>query len=134
MSTSGKQLRCVVVTPEKAVLDQAADLVNLPMTDGDLGVLPGRLSLIGSMAPGVLRLKTGNQTKRLFVDGGFVQVKGDTVTILTPRAQVGNEVDVEAARNSLSAPKPKEAGGKVLQEHHNTIMRARALLKAAQSH
>ena len=78
----GRQIRCVVVTPEKAVLDQQVDMVCLPMVDGELGVLPGRLAMIGNMLPGVLRLNSGNQMKRLFIDGGFVQVRSDTVNLL----------------------------------------------------
>jgi F-type H+-transporting ATPase subunit epsilon len=131
MATSGKQMRCVMVTPEKAVLDQAADLVSLPMSDGELGVMPGRQALIGNMGTGVLRIKSGNQTRRVFVDGGFVQVRDDTITVLTPRAQDGTDIDVEAAKKSISAPVPKDAGPKVMKEHQNTILRARAMIRAA---
>ena len=42
----GHALRCVVVTPERALLDETADFVALPMYDGELGVLPGRSPLI----------------------------------------------------------------------------------------
>ena len=131
MASSGKQLRCVVVTPERAVLDQVADLVSLPMSDGELGVLPGRQALIGNLTTGVLRLKSGNQTQRLFVDGGFVQVRGDTITVLTPRAQQGSEIDLDAAEQSLTTSIPKDASAKVIKEHHNTILRARAMVHAA---
>lgn len=131
MATSGKQMRCVLVTPEKAVLDQAADLVSLPMSDGELGVMPGRQALIGNLGTGVLRIKSGNQTRRVFVDGGFVQVRDDTITVLTPRAQDGNEIDVEAAKRSISSAIPKDAGPKVMKEHQHTILRARAMIRAA---
>ena len=43
--------QCVVVTPERGLLDQAADFVVLPMYDGELGVLPGRAPLIGHHSP-----------------------------------------------------------------------------------
>lgn len=128
---TGKQLRCVVVTPEKAVLEQVAELVSLPMSDGELGVMPGRQALIGSMSPGVLRIKSGTQIRRVFVDGGFVQVRDDVVTVLTPRAQDGADIDLEAAKKSLSVSIPKDAGAKVMKEHHNTILRARAMIRAA---
>jgi F-type H+-transporting ATPase subunit epsilon len=131
MASPSKQLRCVVVTPEKAVLDQAADLVSLPMSDGELGVLPGRQALIGNLTTGVLRLKIGAQAVRLFVDGGFVQVRDDTITVLTPRAQLGSEIDLEGAKKSLTSSIPKDASAKVIKEHHNTILRARAMVHAA---
>ena len=81
--TSGKQLKCVVVTPERAVLDEPAEFVALPMYDGELGVLPGRAPLIGRLGVGELRLQQHGTARRLFVDGGFAQVRADTVTILT---------------------------------------------------
>ena len=40
--SSGESLHCVVVTPERAVLDETAEMVILPMIDGELGVLHGR--------------------------------------------------------------------------------------------
>src|SRR5262249_1605994 len=64
-------LRCVVVTPERALVDAAFDFVALPMYDGELGVLPGRAPLIGRLGPGELRTRHGNETNRYFVDGGF---------------------------------------------------------------
>ena len=52
---SDKQLKCVVVTPERAVLDEPADFVALPMFDGELGVLPGRAPWAGRSSPGSTR-------------------------------------------------------------------------------
>src|SRR5207245_2006519 len=82
MDASGKQLKCVVVTPERAVLDEPAEFVALPMYDGELGVLPGRAPLIGRLGAGELRLRQRNTSRRYFVDGGFAQVRADVVTVL----------------------------------------------------
>ena len=82
---SDKQIQCVIVTPEKAVLDETADFIVLPMIDGELGVLPGRAALVGRLGSGELRLKRGNEVKRLRVEGGFAQVRADVVTVLTTR-------------------------------------------------
>ena len=49
----------MVVTPEKAVLDEVADFVAVPMFDGELGVEPGRLPLIGRLGYGELRIRRG---------------------------------------------------------------------------
>jgi len=80
-----RRLQCVVVTPEKAILDEPADMVILPMIDGELGVLPRRAALIGRLGKGELRIKLGNDTRRLHVEGGFAQVRSDVVTVLTER-------------------------------------------------
>lgn len=80
-----KSLQCVIVTPEKAILDEKAEFIVLPMIDGELGVQPGRAALIGRLGKGQLRLKTGTETKTILVDGGFAQVRSDVVTVLTTR-------------------------------------------------
>jgi len=80
-----KSLQCVIVTPEKAILDEKADFIVLPMIDGELGVQPGRAALIGRLGKGTLRLKSGTETKTITVDGGFAQVRADVVTVLTTR-------------------------------------------------
>src|SRR3954454_13705374 len=96
-------LHCVVVTPEKAVLDQICEFVAVPMYDGELGVLPGRLPLIGRLGSGELRTTKGNRVHRYFVDGGFVQIKNNIVTVLTSKAQRAEEINVAAAEAALKA-------------------------------
>lgn len=96
------KVRCVIVTPERAVLDAVAELVVLPMFDGELGVLAGRAPLVGRLGPGELRLRTGTAVARFFVDGGFAQVRANTVTVLTPRAVKADEVTAAKAAEAAS--------------------------------
>src|SRR6267154_58411 len=100
---TGRALRCVVVTPERAVLDEATDFVAVPMADGELGVEPGRLPLIGRLGYGELRIGHGAAAQHWYVDGGFVQVRADVVTLLTARAVKASAIKVEAARAALAA-------------------------------
>lgn len=94
-------LQCVVVTPERAVLDEQADFVVLPLYDGELGILPGRLPLIGRLGFGELRLVQGSRARRYYIDGGFAQVRANVITVLTPRAMTAEEIPVEQARENL---------------------------------
>ena len=96
-------LRCVVVTPERALLDETADFVALPMYDGELGVLPGRSPLIGRLGCGELRIRRGGTTERYYVDGGFAQIRTDVVTVLTSKALKPSEINADAARQALEA-------------------------------
>jgi F-type H+-transporting ATPase subunit epsilon len=99
-------VRCVVVTPEKAVLDKSVEMVVLPMIDGELGVLPGRAPIIGRLGAGELRLKTGTTSERWFVEAGFVQVRSNVVTVLTANAKPADTVTpemAEAARTEAEA-------------------------------
>jgi F-type H+-transporting ATPase subunit epsilon len=86
MSTE-KKLQCIVVTPEKSVLDEPADFVVLPMIDGELGVLPSRAPLIGRLGKGQLRITQGTTQKLYQLNGGFAQVRSNVVTVLTPKIE-----------------------------------------------
>jgi F-type H+-transporting ATPase subunit epsilon len=96
------RVRCIVVTPEKAVLDENAELVVLPMIDGELGVLFGRAPIIGRLGAGELRLKTGTAVKRFFVEAGFVQVRANVVTVLTATAEAAAKVTAEMATDAAT--------------------------------
>src|SRR5262245_42991449 len=95
-SASGRTIQVVVVTPERAVLDQPADFVAVPMYDGELGIMPGRSPLIGRLGIGEMRVKRGDHVTRLFVDGGFVQIRDNIVSILTPHSQTAAEIKPDA--------------------------------------
>jgi F-type H+-transporting ATPase subunit epsilon len=124
-------LQCVVVTPERAVLDQPADFVALPMYDGELGVLPGRAPLIGRLGYGELRIRRGDNQQLFFVDGGFTQVRGDVVTVLTSRAQRGQDIDMQAANRALEAPPSPAVDFEARQAQLKSQDRARAQLRVA---
>lgn len=98
-----KNLKCVIVTPERTVLEETVDFVAVPMYDGELGVLPGRAPLIGRLGCGELRTQTSGQTQRFFVDGGFVQVRDHVVTVLTTRASRAAEINVQKVAETLAA-------------------------------
>ncbi len=92
-----KKLRIVVVTPERAEIDAEANFVVLPMFDGELGVLPGHSAFVGQLAAGELRITTGAEVKRYYIDGGFAQVAGGVVNVLTAKAIEGSKVSAAAA-------------------------------------
>ncbi len=123
------ELHCVVVTPERALLDEPADFVAVPLYDGELGVLPRRAPLVGRLGCGELRIRRGATTQRLFVDGGFVQVRDDTVTVLTARAQRAEEIDAAAAEALLAAAPTPAATPQVQEERAKAQERARAQLR-----
>jgi F-type H+-transporting ATPase subunit epsilon len=129
---SGKSLQCVVVTPERAVLDEPADFVALPMYDGELGVLPGRAPLIGRLGVGELRILQHGAPQRYFVDGGFAQVRADVVTVLTNKAMPAAEIDPAAANQQLAAAQaimPKSPEEQAARERAE--QRARSMLRVA---
>ena len=98
-----KTLQCVVVTPEKTLLDETVDFVSLPLFDGELGVLPGRSPLIGRLGYGELRTRLGETVHRYYVDGGFAQIRDNVVTVLTNRALAAAAIDPAAASSRARA-------------------------------
>jgi F-type H+-transporting ATPase subunit epsilon len=129
-STEGT-LQCVVVTPERAVVDEPADFVALPMYDGELGVLPGRAPLIGRLGFGELRIRRGSTTRYFFIDSGFAQIRQNVVTVLTPRALRGEEIDPRAAAQKLDEAKTPAPTPEGQEEHEKDQKRARAQLRVA---
>ena len=126
-----RSVQCVVVTPERAVLDETVEFVALPMYDGELGVAPGRAPLIGRLGYGELRTKRGDEEKRIYVDGGFAQVRNNVVTVLTPRALKAEEIAPDKAAEALEKAK---APGKTPEEQEAQLKaqeRARAQLRIA---
>lgn len=130
-TTGSKSLQCVVVTPERAVLDQTVDFVAIPMYDGELGVLPGRAPMIGRLGMGELRTVKGGHTERYYIDGGFAQVRGDVVTILTAKAIKAEEINAQAAEQSLTAAQAMATDPETQEARQKDQQRARAQLRVA---
>jgi F-type H+-transporting ATPase subunit epsilon len=131
-ASSERTIQCVVVTPERAVLDEKVDFVALPLYDGELGVLPGRAPLIGRLGYGELRIRHGDRTQRFYVDGGFAQVRANVVTVLTPRAIKGEDIDPAAANRALEAARAPALTPQAREAQDKAQERARAQLRIAQ--
>lgn len=125
-------LRCIVVTPERTELDCEADRMTLPMFDGQMGVLPGRAPLIGRLGFGTLHLETAAGPQQYFVDGGFAQVEGNVVSLLTSRSIAVDLLDVGEAEKSLEEALEMPATSPELAQIKETaVRRARGQLRSA---
>jgi len=89
------QIKFVVITPERQVLEETTDSVIFSAHDGEIGILHDRAPLMCELGIGQLRYHAGSQTRRLFIDGGFAQVNENTVTILTPHALLAEDITAE---------------------------------------
>ena len=102
-------LQCVVVTPEKTIRDTPAEFVALPLVDGEIGIAPSHSPLIGRLGCGEMRITEDDRVACYYVEGGFVEVLGNTVSVLTNRVIPSKELDEAVARGT--APHgPAEAG------------------------
>ncbi len=125
-------LNCIVVTPAATVLDEKADFVALPLFDGEIGVAPLHSPMIGRLGYGELRIKSGTTVTRYYVDGGFVQVANDVVSILTNRAVPASEVDAAAAQSQLEEAQRRPAHTTELEKIRDRLeSQARGQLRVA---
>ncbi|MEY4880473.1 MAG: hypothetical protein RJB62_1942 [Pseudomonadota bacterium] len=81
------KLQFDLVSPERLLLSEEVDMVTLPGTEGEFGVLPGHAPVISTLKPGLVEVKGGSEpVMRLFVRGGFAEVNADKVTVLAEEA------------------------------------------------
>jgi len=98
-------LRLVLVTPEKTLFDREVASIRVPLFDGSAGFYPGRAPLVGRLGIGELRLTNGSEEESYFVEGGFVQVKGEVVSVLTNAAIPVSELSRKSAAEQLQSAK-----------------------------
>lgn len=96
-------MKCLVVTPERTVVDFEASFIAVPLFDGELGILPGHTPLVGRLGAGELRIQNGNQTQSFYIEGGFVEVLNNIVSLLTMRACAVKELNAAEAETQLAA-------------------------------
>jgi len=100
-----------IVTPEKRVVDTAAEEVEIPGKNGYLGVLPGHAPLITELAVGEITYRDGSGEQRLAVAWGFAEVLPDKVTILAETAERPSEIDVDRARQAKERAEQRLTSG-----------------------
>jgi len=126
-------LQCIIVTPEQTVLNTQADFAALPLFDGEIGILPGRSPMIGRLGYGELRVKRDGQVSRYYVEGGFVEVAGNVVSVLTNRAVRAEALDAAVAREQLHSARTRPAHSpETIEARDRAIAQARAELRIAQ--
>ena len=123
-----------IVTPEKKVVDTAAEEVQIPGKDGYLGVLPGHAPLITELAVGEITFRENAVEQTLAVAWGFAEVLPDKVTILAETAEHPSEIDVERARKAKERAEQRLTSGDPNVEVDralNALQRAEARLDVA---
>lgn len=94
-----ENIKLEIVTPEKYVVSEEAQIVMAPGTLGEFGVLSGHTPFLTSLQVGKVRYKdTSGVEQSVFVSGGFAEALPDRVTILAESAERGHEIDYERAK------------------------------------
>jgi F-type H+-transporting ATPase subunit epsilon len=94
-------IRCEIVSQDRMVFEGDADIVVLPGTDGEMGILPHHAPLLTTLKIGIIKVRSGGKEEIFTVAGGVAEVQPDLVTVLADAAENIEEIDVaraEAAR------------------------------------
>ncbi len=83
-----------LVSPERLLLSTEAEMVTIPGTEGDMGVMAGHMPLISTLRPGVVSVSDSDQ--RFYVLGGFAEVNSAKLTVLAEEAVPVAELDAAA--------------------------------------
>lgn len=136
-----KTFRCKLVTPTNSLVDEDVTYASVPAWDGLFGVLPGRAPILARLGVGELRLAFPDASKHgaeggersFLVDGGFVQMAGESLTILAERAVAAETLTESDAAAQLKAAESKTvpADAADRQAARARIDRERAAARAA---
>ena len=106
-----------LVSPERLLSSEAADMVVVPGAEGDFGVLPRHSLLISAVRTGVIQVWNGNAvTDRIFVAGGFCEVTGERCTVLAEEAVRVDDIDRNAIESELKDLREDAADAKSPEE------------------
>lgn len=122
-----------VVSANRLVWEGEAVNVIARTTEGDIGILPGHESLLAALVPCAATVVTSDGDREVFaVDGGFLSVAGNQVSILAQYVTRSQEISAEAARNEISAlEKVIDTGDASIDEVHRYHL-AQAQVRAAE--
>ena len=131
-------LKCLVVTPEKTLLNMDATFVVLPLADGEYGILSGHTPLIARLGAGELRITgTDGQLTHYYVEGGFAEVLEDTIALLSMYALPAKDLNLEQVQTQLeellaSHTDTMEFAGMRQEKLHHQRARVRVAQKMAE--
>ena len=107
MAESSMQVE--LVAADRLVWSGEATMVIARTTEGELGVLARHTPLLSVLVPGVLRISTGNEDRLAAVDGGFISVAGNRISLLAEHAELADDIDVSQARSDLEQAGPEDS-------------------------
>ncbi len=95
------RIKFKIVTPEKNLFEQEIDQVTLPVSDGQVTILPGHRSYIASLKPGEIMIKVGGVETLLATSGGFLEFNDNSLVVLADTAEVAGEIDLARAEQAV---------------------------------
>ena len=111
-----------IVTPDRLVVEDNAEEMQIPGRNGYLGILPGHAPLITELAVGEVTYRNAGRSVRVAVAWGFAEVLPETVTILAETAERAEEIDVERARRALDRARQRLQAGSTATDYDRALI------------
>ena len=126
-------MKCIVVTPERTEIDREASFVVVPLYDGEYGIGKGHTPVVARIGAGELRITSADEEKAsFFIEGGFLEVSGEVVSILTDRVLLPEQVSLEEAEGRLQKAKElPQTNSDLAAMKEKALVGARGMLLAA---
>jgi F-type H+-transporting ATPase subunit epsilon len=125
----------IIVTPERSVVHEQVDELEIPGADGYFGVLPGHAPLFSELKVGEVGFRKGNTWTFLAVAWGFVEVQSNQVRLLAETAERAQEIDVDRATRAKKRAEERIAkGGDETDYSRALVALERALVRIQVAH
>lgn len=125
-------LRVEVVAAEGIAWEGEALSVIARTTEGDIGVLPNHEPMLATLVPCAAEVLTADGNREVVViEGGFISVADNRVSMLSQYARIAKEIDLKAAEHELAAAEKRLNAGEIDEETRHHFLRAQAQVKAA---
>ncbi|WP_181701569.1 F0F1 ATP synthase subunit epsilon [Chthonobacter albigriseus] len=122
-----------LVSPERLVLSEEVDQVDLPGTEGDFGVLANHSPFLSTLRAGVLTVKRGSEVRKIFVRGGFADVSPAGLTVLAEKAVPLSELKADAIAQEIKNAEEDVADAKSTETRHKAEQRLAQLREVAEA-
>ena len=123
-------LQCDIVTQEKTVFSGEVDAVNLPGSEGRMGILPNHTALLTTLGYGEVIVRTAEHEEYFAIGGGFAEIQPDRVIVLADSAEQADDIDIERAERARERAEKFMAEG--VPEDPERYAQIRASLARAQ--
>ncbi len=95
------RIKFKIVTPETTLFEKEIDQVTLPVSDGQVTILPGHRSYIASLKPGEIMFKADDKEIAMATSGGFIEFNNNELVVLADTAEVASEIDLQRAEEAV---------------------------------
>jgi F-type H+-transporting ATPase subunit epsilon len=122
-------IRCEIVSQDRTVFQGFADMVVLPGTDGEMGILPHHAPLLTTLKYGIIKVRSQGHETIFTVAGGFAEIQPDIITVLADAAENVEEIDISRAQAARKRAEESLAKG-IPVNSDNYLMIEAALRKS----